>query len=101
MTVRGIGTILDISGGGARFTSSNSLTNVKYLLLEFQLPQENKKTPLDIDVVAKVIDSKQTDAQDKYTHRVKFYFKDPRMKEQLIGYVFQEERRIRKKEQEI
>ena len=101
MTVRGIGTILDISGGGARFTSSNSLANVKYLLLEFQLPQENKKTPLDIDVVAKVIDSKQTDAKDKYTHRVKFYFKDPRMKEQLIGYVFQEERRIRKKEQEI
>ena len=101
MTVRGIGTILDISGGGARFTSSNSLANVKYLLLEFQLPQENKKTSLDIDVVAKVIDSKQTDAKDKYTHRVKFYFKDPRMKEQLIGYVFQEERRIRKKEQEI
>ena len=101
MTVRGIGTILDISGGGARFTSSNSLANVKYLLLEFQLPQENKKGPLDINVVAKVIESKQADTRDKYTHRVKFYFKDPRMKEQLIGYVFQEERRIRKKEQEI
>ena len=101
MTVRGIGTILDISGGGARFTSSNSLADVKFLLLEFQLPQENKKSPLEIDVVAKLIDSKQADTKDKYMHRVKFYFKDPHMKEQLIGYVFQEERRIRKKEQEI
>ena len=53
-------------------------------------------------MVAKVIDSKSVQMpRDKYTHRVKFYFKDPRMKEQLIGYVFQEERRIRKKEQEI
>ena len=101
MTVRGIGTILDISGGGARFTSSNSLQDIKFLLMEFHLPRKNKEEQLEIDVVAKIIESSRTEARDKYMHRVKFYFKDSRLKEQLIGYVFEEERRIRKKEQEI
>lgn len=101
MTVRGIGTILDISGGGARFTSSNSLQDIKFLLMEFHLPRQNKEEQLEIDVVAKIIESSRTEARDKYMHRVKFYFKDSRLKEQLIGYVFEEERRIRKKEQEI
>ncbi len=101
MAVRGIGMILDISGGGARFTTGNSLHGIDYLLLEFDLPQGADGNKLKIEVLAKVINSEQTETGEKYMHRVKFYFKESHMKEQLIAYIFREERRIRKKEQEI
>ncbi len=101
MKVRGIGTILDISGGGARFVSTNSLQDVTYLLLEFQLQREGREEELDMDVIAKMIHSERMEGSDKYMHRVQFFFKDNHTKEQLIGYVFEEERRIRKKEQGI
>lgn len=101
MKVRGIGTILDISGGGARFTSSNSLKDVPYLLLQFHLVRDNREEDLGIDVVCRVIASERIPSHEKYMHRVKFYFKDSKPKEELIGFVFEEERRIRKKEQGI
>lgn len=97
--VRGIGTMLDISGGGTRFVSSNSLKDIPYILLQFQLEcQEEVK---EIDVVGKVIASDKAKDGDKYVHRVKFYFKDNQNKEKVISYIFEEERRLRKKEQGI
>lgn len=97
LKVQGSGTLLDISGGGTRFVSINSLKEVKYLLLQFQLPL--KKGMEDIEVTAQVIETTKVKGEDKYIHRVKFFFQDSRTKERLIHYIFEEERRIRKKEQ--
>ena len=97
MKVRGIGTLLDISGGGTRFISSNSLKDISYLLLTFKL--EGDKPTDTIELVGKIIASDRTKNREKFEHRVQFFHKSDRERERLITYIFNEERRIRKKEQ--
>ena len=99
MKVRGMGTMLDISGGGARFVSSNSLEGIVFLLLQFTIEHEGKQK--EIETVARMVRSEKMPDDNKYIHRVQFEYKDRRTKETIISYVFEEERRIRKKEQGI
>ncbi|MBR1572761.1 MAG: PilZ domain-containing protein [Lachnospiraceae bacterium] len=97
MKVRGIGTLIDISGGGTRFISSNSLKDISYLLISFKL--EGDKSTDTIELVGKIIASDRTKNREKFEHRVQFFHKSDRERERLITYIFNEERRIRKKEQ--
>lgn len=97
MRVRGIGTILDISGGGARFVSTNSLQDIPLILMQFSLEHDEEKC--EAEVIGKIVHSEKMPDDNKYIHRVKFFFKNERIKEKIIAYVFEEERRIRKKEQ--
>lgn len=99
LKVRGIGTMLDISGGGARFVSSNSLEGIEYVLIQFPIEHEGRKR--DIETVARMIRSEKMPDDNKYVHRVQFEYKDIKVKETIISYIFEEERRIRKKEQGI
>ncbi len=96
MPVRGAGTILDISGGGVRVVSANSLEDVKYLLLTFRVIYKDETT--DIAVFAELLRSSYLSDEKKYIHHMQFCYKDERLKEKIIGYVFEEERRIRKKQ---
>lgn len=95
--VCGMGTMLDISGGGTRFVSTESLKDVEYLLLQFQLPLKNGMR--EMEVTAQVIESTRVKGENKFIHRAKFFYQESRTKELLIRYIFEEERRIRKKEQ--
>lgn len=97
MKIRGMGTMLDISGGGTRFVTSNSLSGVPYLLIQFQL--ECQKEHREIEVVGEVLSTEKAKDGEKFVHRVKFFFKNNQSREQVISYVFEEERRLRKKEQ--
>jgi c-di-GMP-binding flagellar brake protein YcgR len=96
MKVRGIGTMLDISGGGTRFITSNSLQDIPFILIKFQL--ECQKEHKEIDVVGRIVASEKAKNSEKYVHRVEFFFKDNQLKERVITYVFDEQRRLRKKE---
>ncbi len=93
--VRGFGTILDISGGGARIVSANSLEGVKYIQLTFKVLFKDVMT--EMQVFADIIRSSYLEDEKKYIHHMQFCYKEERTKENIIGYVFEEERRIRKK----
>ena len=93
MVVRGYGTILDISGGGLRFSSSFDLSQEKYLYLQFSLNMDGQKRTLE--QVGTVLKSWKPDGSDKYMNRVKILYKDTDYQELIVRYVFEEERRQR------
>lgn len=95
--IRGIGTILDLSGGGARFISSSNLEGVGYLYLQFGV--NSPKGRRQIEVPARLVRSEYKSEIDKYEHRAQFIFKDLDDREVIIKYIFDEERRLRKKDQ--
>lgn len=97
--VRGMGSILDISGGGARFVSSNSLSEMKYILMQFEMEMEEGRQR--VETIVRLVSSTKMPDDNKYIHRGQFYFKDEKTKEHVIRFIFEEERRIRKKEQGI
>lgn len=97
---RGIGTIMDISGGGIRFINDSPLEDTHYFLLNFQFESEaDNSTKKYMSVVAKKVASDYKRLANKYEHRTKFLFKDEKDRELLIKYIFDEERRLRKKVQ--
>ncbi len=91
------GTILDISGGGAKFTSKLDIDTERYMYVSFNL-----KTPtidVTINAVARMIHSEFKKDLDVYEHRIEFLFKEPEDRETIIKYIFDEDRRLRKKDQ--
>lgn len=89
--------IQDISGGGIRFISDEQFAKDSYLLAVIRLT--NDKIDNTFYLVCKIISSNKIEhLQDKYTNRAKFNFKDIKDRETIVRYVFEEERRIRRKE---
>ncbi|MCR4610857.1 MAG: flagellar brake domain-containing protein [Lachnospiraceae bacterium] len=95
VAIRGLGTILDISGGGVRFISEKDLEEYNYIFVHFEVLLNNKKTNLEI--VAKILAKEYNPDNRKYVYRTKFLFKDTKMQERIIRYIFEEERRNRHK----
>lgn len=87
--------IRDISGGGVRFTCESSLEPGQYVLLTFRLVNEN--TDECFYLVSQIV-ATQKEAADRYSCRAKFIFKDLKDREKIVRFVFEEERRIRRKE---
>ncbi len=90
------GTLLDISGGGARFIAAKLLEEYKHIFMRFQIQHENKNET--VECVAEIICTEKMQDVNKYVYRVKFKFKEDRTKDLIIRYIFDEQRRIRKKE---
>lgn len=93
MVVRGYGTILDISGGGLRFSSSFDLSQVKYLYLQFSIEVGGEKKTLE--QVGRLLESKKLEGSNKHMNRVKILFKDTDYQELIVRYIFEGERRLR------
>lgn len=93
MVVRGYGTILDISGGGLRFSSSYDLSQEKCLYLQFSLDIGGEK--MNLEQVGCILESWKPDGSDKFMNRVKILYKDTDYQELVVRYVFEEERRQR------
>jgi c-di-GMP-binding flagellar brake protein YcgR len=90
------GRILDVSGGGIRFSSNMKLESRGYLLLKFQLKNGLMDEPFTL--VAQIISSdKHPKEPDMYINRGQFFFKDLREREKIVRFVFEEERRMRNK----
>ncbi len=94
--VMGKGTILDISGGGIRFVTTQNLKDVHYLLLRF--PIENPKGKEFIEVIGRIKGTSLVEGTDNTTYRIQILFKDSDAQERIVHYIFEEERRIRQKE---
>ena len=91
------GMIVDISGGGLRAVSEQKIEDVNYCFLEFfiQVHGEEQK----IELLAKLIAVQKVPESKNYSYRFKFLFKETKMQETIIRFIFEEERKIRKKEQ--
>lgn len=89
------GTVVDISGGGIRFISDRENLIDSNILIEVRLIGE--KIDKQFFIVGKIIDSTQviTEKHTKYENRVRFLLKDNKVREEIIRYIFDEERRQR------
>ncbi len=89
------GIIVDISGGGARFVSSHKFEEGSFILMEFDLPiMDIEKSFL---LAARIIYSGTiANREDEYENRVMFEYIDSATREEIIKYIFDEERKNRK-----
>ena len=91
--------ILDISGGGIRFSLSTPLEKGTYFMAQFSLALE--ECTQQFNIVCKVINCTQSlDYADRYFARSKFIFDRMTEREKIVRFVFEEERRIRRREME-
>ena len=95
--IYGKGTIVDISGGGIRFVSPRDIRQSKYLLLNFTL--SGSKGDVAAELLGRIVAAYPKKETDQFTYRVKILFKDTKLREQIVRFVFEEERKIRKREQ--
>lgn len=91
------GTIIDISGGGARLNSeTNHESNQQ---IELRVPFDLSKNYKEIKLKANVVFSlKLQNRIGFYEHRIQFSEISKEKRETIIKYIFDEERRIRRKE---
>lgn len=88
--------VVDISGGGLRFLSVDRYEPGSMLYCSYHLTNgsEHKK----FDVICKVISSVELENRPgTYEHRVQYFDLDPEVREEIIKYIFEEERRNRQK----
>ena len=89
------GVIVDISGGGLRFVSRRLYECGDIILLSFKLPIANCEKSFTL--AAQVILSKEIEnRRDEYENRVKFVYINNQTREEIIKYIFDEERKNRK-----
>lgn len=91
------GVILDISGGGMRFYSSKEVQPEGYIFAFIHLYNEAMNSKFCI--VSSIISStqKQNARGTAYDTRAKFLLKDSKIQEEIVQYVFEEERLARRK----
>ena len=95
------GTVLDISGGGMRFNSNVQQEKGDILLLQPALPEAvRKKIPF---LFGRIITSRKIPNKDPLTfdNRVEFVEITSSEQEQIITYIFREERDKRKREADL
>lgn len=87
----------DISGGGARFSSKTPLEQDQYILLAVRLKSDRFDQKFYL-VSQVIVTQPHPGNPGLYMNRVKFLFKDLKERENIVRFVFEEERRIRRKE---
>lgn len=89
------GTAVDISGGGLRFISEELLEQKTMVLVK--LPLDSAAGQRELWIPGMILQGRTLEGEStKYEHRVMFHMKDSRMREQIIKYIFEEERKSRK-----
>ncbi len=91
------GDALDISGGGMRMVSNVYIKDAIFFLLQFYIDIQGKRSM--VELIAREIAVQKMEDSSNYCYRFKFIFKDSKLQEEIIRFIFEEERRLRKKEQ--
>lgn len=90
------GIILDLSGGGVRFTSNEQLEKNTDLVLSINIGVTQETL---LGIAANVISSKKVENRDRiYEHRAEFRNLKSTSREMLIKFIFETERRLRKRD---
>lgn len=88
--------IVDISGGGLRFISGEKYAPESFIYCSYTLVVNGEKKKYN--VVGKVLASKELEnRKGTYEHRVQYYKMDSKTREEIIKYIFEEERKSRRK----
>lgn len=89
-------TTKDISGGGIRFVVGEDLEVNSYVLMVIKL--SNEKIDQTFYLVAQMIACNPIQKKpDKRVARARFIFKDPKDRDRIVRFVFEEDRMMRKK----
>lgn len=87
--------IQDLSGGGVKMIGDVQLEQDSYILLYMRLT--NDKLDRQYTLASQVLHSQPVeDQQTKFESRVQFIFNDDKTREEIIRYIFEEERKGRK-----
>ncbi len=90
------GNAADLSGGGIRFLTKERYKNQSLILVEFTLDIAGKKQTYGF--VGRVLSSKESEVRDgEFEYRVKFVVIDNFQREEIIRYIFDEERKNRRR----
>lgn len=88
---------MDLSGGGIRFAGDDICPVNSYILVMMRL--YNEKIDQMFYLIVQVVDSFRSPKNlDKVIVRGRFLFKDLKDRETIVRYIFEEERKIRRKE---
>lgn len=89
------GILLDISGGGCRFTSREKIISGSPVVVKIPLEGDN---PTTLTVSGKVLSTRTMDGRSsRFEHRVEFLDIDNATREKIVRFVFEQERKNRKK----
>ena len=90
-------TMIDISGGGCKFNSNELIPKDTTLILSFYL--ELSKGITQFELLGKVVYSSEIQNRKKmYEHRIEFMDINESERENIVRFIFDEERRRRRKE---
>ena len=92
----GNGTIVNISGGGVKFTTETDLNEVPYIFMRFAIETGGEQRI--IALIGQILHDIEPPKDKKKTYRVRTLYKDSQCQEQIIRFIFETERKIRKKE---
>ncbi len=90
------GVIIDISGGGARFNSMQQHKPGVIIQMHVDLP--GIKMPPGKEIRAKIISSEELPNNKKIENRVEFLEMDKKIREGIVKYIFDEERKRRRRD---
>lgn len=89
--------IVDISGGGLRFLSVHQYEAGSLIYCGFWLSREGRRR--EYEVVGRVLAVRELpNRKGTYEHRVQFYDINSASREEIIRFIFEEERKSRKKD---
>ena len=89
--------IVDISGGGLRFVSTQRYEPGSLILCSYHLVKDGEQKKYE--VVGKVLAVRELEKRKgTFEHRVQYYNLDVNTREEIIRFIFEEERKSRKKE---
>lgn len=92
------GVMVDLSGGGMKFRSPFELPKDEKIMTI--IPLVNEQMDREYRLLAYVVscNALNASAKDLYETRVRFEIKDVKVREEIIRFIFEEERKIRRKE---
>lgn len=88
--------IVDISGGGLRFLSNQKYEADQLIYVSYQLLKKGEKKKFE--VIGKVLSVRELENRPgTWEHRVQYHNMNPDTREEIIQYIFEEERKSRRK----
>ena len=88
--------IVDISGGGVRFVSKKKYEPGTLIYLTYKLNIGGKDK--EYEITGKILDSYEVPGKtDQFEHRVKYLNMENEVREEIIRYIFEEERKNRQR----
>lgn len=90
--------ILDISGGGIRCSDKEPIEQGSFLMVHFMLNVNDTEELFDL--LGCVVNCEKSPDETRYFIRIRFIFEKIADREKIVRYVFEQERRIRRREME-